>query len=112
MAIAQTVKENPIKSATAVVSLIGAILGIIWGAQGHIVTKSDLNLVKTEIINEMRTESAQIRVAYLHDLESRLEDVEVEMEDLEDSKKSVPEDLRRKAKRLAHRIDEISVGAK
>ena len=107
----ETVKKNPWTSAMTSIPVILALIYFIVDVNDWIVTQGDLNSAKIEIINEMRDESAKIRTAYLHDLESRLEDVEVEMESLSEANKPVPKSMRRKAKRLQRRINEITNGS-
>ena len=112
--IVDSIKNTPWKAILAGIAVIPALITIIyfvWDVSDMIVTQKDLTLVKNEIINELRDESAKIRVAYLRDLESRLEDVEVEMEILESDGKPISEVVRRKAKRLQRRIEEISSGS-
>jgi hypothetical protein len=108
--VVQAVKSNPWKTALAVIPVLIAVIYFAVDVRSVIVTQADLQNVKNEIINELRDESAKIRVAYLHDLQARLEDVEIEMEQLDDLNQPVPEALRRKAKRLQRRIEEISEG--
>ena len=106
----EAVKNNYWKVVVTIVSLLITITYFMIDISQLIVTQKDLDNAKAEIINEMRDESAKIRIAYLHDLESRLEDVEVEMESLEAANKSIPLSMRRKVKRLHRRIDEITNG--
>lgn len=105
-----TVKNHPWKTVLAVIPVLIAIIYFAIDVRSWIVTQEDLNDAKREIINELRDESAKIRTAYLHDLESRLEDVEVEMESLEAMNKIIPTVMRRRAKRLLRRINEITSG--
>jgi len=104
------VKNNPWKTVLAAIPVLITVIYFAVDVSNWIVTQEDLNNAKREIINEMRDESAKIRTAYLHDLESRLEDVEVEMESLEEANQIIPTATRRKAKRLQRRINEITNG--
>jgi len=106
----EAVKNNPWKTAMAVIPVLITVIYFVVDVGQLIVTQKDLENAKIEIINEMRDESAKIRIAYLHDLESRLEDAEVEMESLEAANKPIPRSMRRKVKRLHRRINEITAG--
>lgn len=110
MALFETVKKKPLTSIATIVSLILSVVYFVWEFEDRIVTTNDLESAKREIINELRDESAKIRSAYLLDLEARLEDVEIQIETLSDADEQVPVQLRRKAKRLQRRIDEITNG--
>jgi hypothetical protein len=109
--VTEQIKANPWKSTFAAIGAVAGIISIIYFAvdvRSWIVTSTDLERAKIEIINEFRDEAASIRVSILRDLESRLEDVEVEMENLTAEGETIPERLRRQAKRLTRRINEIS----
>ena len=106
--VAKVVKENPWKIALSVIPVLITVIYFTADVRSWIVTQGDLDIVKTEIINEFRDEVAFIRTAILHDLETRLEDVEIEMETLVDNDQAVPETLRRQAKRLLRKIEDIS----
>jgi len=115
----KNLKEQPVRTVGGIISIIGAVFGIIWGITANVVFKDDIkglatsaavDKIQVEIITEVRTESAKIRVVYLHDLEARLEDVEVEIDELVEAGKNVPSSLRRAARRLQNRIQEISGG--
>jgi len=115
----KNLKESPVKTVSGVVSIIAVLFGMIWGINANIVFKDDITglattmevkLVEEKIIAEVRHESAKIRIVYLHDLEARLEDVEVEIDELVEAGKNVPASLRRSARRLSNRIQEISGG--
>ena len=109
--VVEAVKKNPWKTAMTVIPVIIGVIYFAVDVRTWVVTQSDLDRAKIEIINEMRDESAKIRTAYLHDLESRLEDVEVEMEALAAEGKPISKSMRRKAKRLQRRINEITNGS-
>lgn len=111
MTIAETAKKNPWKVVLTALTVVPSLIAIIYftiDVGKTIVTQGDLLEAKTEIINELRNESAAIRVAILRDLEARLEDVEIQMETLDQQGKPIPESLRRSAKRLQRRIEEVS----
>ena len=106
--VTKAVKENPWKIALTAIPVLITVIYFTADVRSWIVTQGDLDIVKTEIINEFRDEVAFIRTAILHDLETRLEDVEIEMETLVDNDQAVPETLRRQAKRLLRKIEDIS----
>jgi len=106
----EAIKNNPWKTVLAVIPVITTVIYFMVDLGQLIVTQKDLNNAKTEIINELRDESAKTRIAYVHDLELRLEDAEVEMESLEAAGKSIPLSMRRKVKRLHRIINGITTG--
>jgi len=112
--VIESVKNNPWKAMMAVLGFIGALIPIIYFAHNittAIATKEDLKATKVVIVNELRDESAKLRVLFLYDLEERLEDVEISMEKLMEEDKNIPESTRRKAKRLQRRIEDMSGGS-
>jgi len=114
MTIAETAKKNPWKAVMAVLGFIGALIPIIYFAYDistAVATKDDIKAAREDIVNELRDESAKLRVLFLYDLEERLEDVEISMEKLMEEDKNIPESTRRKAKRLQRRIEDMSGGS-
>ena len=115
--LAKNFKESPVKTIGGIVTIIATVFGILWGIVTNVVFKDDIvdlakssevEAIQKEIIQTVKDQSSKIRIVYLHDLEARLEDVEVEIDELTEAGENVPTSLRRSARRLGNRIQEIT----
>lgn len=114
LTVLERVKRKPLISAIlAIATVLGAITAIITGIEkingfmdNNIVSPSDLIAVKKEIVNEFRSESAEIRTIYIMDIQERIESLEDELEVTENTGKQLV--LTSKIKELRNRINKLS----
>lgn len=112
--VVETVTKSPILASLAtMLAVIPVLISSIYflgDIDEWLVSSAELEATKTEIINELRTEAANIRIILLNDLEDRLTDVEIIIDELGDAGRPIPSAVRRKAKTLHRRIQQITQG--
>jgi predicted HAD superfamily phosphohydrolase YqeG len=113
--VVQKVAKSPIlASLTTMLAVVPVLITTIYfisDVDSWLVSSDELTAAKIEIVNELRTESANIRVILLNDLEDRLTEIEIQMEELEAAGKPISSSLRRKAKTLHRRVQKITKGS-
>ena len=94
---------NVVASTTAVVALISAIIA----ADARYTKVDDLNKVKNEIIDEMRTEVTKNRKVMIATMQREADDLEFAMMEYEQEGKQPPRYMEEKFKQITRQIEEL-----
>lgn len=94
---------NIVAGIVTVLTMIGAVLA----ADARYTKQDDLQAVKNEIINEMRTEISKNRAVMIGSMQRDADDLEFMMMEFEQDDKKVPRYIIEKHKQITRQIDEL-----
>ena len=94
---------NLVAGITAVLAMIGGIIA----ADARYTKEEDLQLIKNEIINEMRREVTKNRAVMIASMQRDADDIEFQMFELEEKGEKVPRFLKEKHKQITRQIEDL-----
>ena len=98
---------NLVAGIVAVLTMIGGVIA----ADARYTKDDDLQLIKNEIINEMRREVTKNRAVMIALMQRDADDIEFQMVEIEDKDEKVPRFLKEKHKQISRQIESLkSVG--
>lgn len=86
---------------------IATVIGAVVAINDFIATDDELAASEARIISEVRTESADVKLILVEDMESRLDEFDYDISILESNGEAVPEALRIKRNMLDRRIQRL-----
>ena len=99
--------DSTIGKGIAAITGLAAVIGAFVTINGWIATDDELAASEARIISEVRSESADIKLTLVEDMESRLDEFDYDISILEMKGDPVPEALRIKRNMLERRIQRL-----
>lgn len=94
---------NIVASITAVLAMIGAVIG----ADSRYTKHDDLLDIKNEIVEEMRREITKNRAVMIASMQRNADDIEFQMIEIEEAGEKVPRFLKEKHKQITRQIEDL-----